>query len=261
MNEDGELLMDEFERLLDDSVKIVALSYVSNSLGTVNPIREVIKQAHKKNIPVLIDAAQAVQHTKVDVQELDCDFLVFSGHKMYGPTGIGILYGKEEWLNKLPPYQGGGDMIKTVTFEKTEYNDLPFKYEAGTPHIEGAISLNSAVQFINEIGIENIERYEAGLLSYATQLLKEIPGVRIVGNARQKSGAISLVVDGAHPYDIGVLLDKMGIAVRTGHHCTQPVMDFFQIPGTLRLSFAIYNTRAEIDAFITSFKRAVNILI
>lgn len=261
MNEDGELLMDEFERLLDDTVKIVALSYVSNSLGTVNPIREVIKLAHKKNIPVLIDAAQAVQHTKVDVQELDCDFLVFSGHKMYGPTGIGILYGKEEWLNKLPPYQGGGDMIKTVTFEKTEYNDLPFKYEAGTPHIEGAITLNSAIEFINEIGIENIERYEAGLLSYATQLLKEIPGVRIVGNARRKSGAISLVVDGAHPYDIGVLLDKMGIAVRTGHHCTQPVMDFFQIPGTLRLSFAIYNTKAEIDLFITNFKRAVNILI
>lgn len=261
MNEAGELLMDEYEKLLDDSVKIIALTYVSNSLGTVNPVKEVIRLAHQRNIPVLVDAAQAVQHTKVDVQDLDCDFLVFSGHKMYGPTGIGVLYGKEEWLNKLPPYQGGGDMIKTVTFEATEYNDLPFKFEAGTPHIEGAITLLSALEFIKEVGLDNIERHESELLQYATERLREIPEVKTVGTAAQKAGAISLVVDGAHPYDIGVLLDKMGIAVRTGHHCTQPVMDFYKIPGTLRLSFAVYNTKEEIDLFMNSLKRAIRILI
>lgn len=261
MNEAGELLMDEYVRLLDDSVKIVSLTYVSNSLGTINPVKEIIKLAHQRNIPVLVDAAQAVQHTKVDVQDLDCDFLVFSGHKMYGPTGIGILYGKEEWLNKLPPYQGGGDMIKTVTFEATEYNDLPFKFEAGTPHIEGAITLLSALEFIKEVGLDNIERHESALLQYATERLGEIPEVKIVGTAGQKAGAISLIVDGAHPYDIGVLLDKMGIAVRTGHHCTQPVMDFYKIPGTLRLSFAVYNSKEEIDLFITSLTRAIRILI
>ncbi|EOR95743.1 Cysteine desulfurase, SufS subfamily [Arcticibacter svalbardensis MN12-7] len=261
MNESGELLMDEFERLLDDHVKIVAVTMVSNSLGTVNPVAEIIKIAHAKNIPVLLDAAQAVQHTKVDVQDLDCDFLVFSGHKMYGPTGIGVLYGKEEWLNKLPPYQGGGDMIKSVTFEVTEYNDLPFKFEAGTPNIEAAITLNTAIDFINEIGLENIERFERELYQYALKQLSFIQGVRIIGTAAHRSGAISLVVDGAHSYDIGVLLDKMGIAVRTGHHCTQPVMDFFEIPGTLRISFAVYNTKEEIDVFITSLKRALTILI
>lgn len=261
MNEAGELLMDEYVKLLDDSVKIIALTYVSNSLGTINPVKEVIRLAHQRNIPVLVDAAQAVQHTKVDVQDLDCDFLVFSGHKMYGPTGIGILYGKEEWLNKLPPYQGGGDMIKTVTFEATEYNDLPFKFEAGTPHIEGAITLLSALEFIKEIGLDNIERHESELLRYATERLLEIPEVKIVGTAKQKAGAISLVVDGAHPYDIGVLLDKMGIAVRTGHHCTQPVMDFYKIPGTLRLSFAVYNTKEEVDLFMSSLSRAIRILI
>jgi cysteine desulfurase/selenocysteine lyase len=261
MDESGELLLDEFERLLDDHVKIVAVTMVSNSLGTVNPVSEIIKSAHKKNIPVLVDAAQAIQHTKVDVQELDCDFLVFSGHKMYGPTGIGILYGKEEWLNKLPPYQGGGDMIKSVTFEGTEYNDLPFKFEAGTPNIEAAIALNSAISFLNEIGLENIERYETELYQYALTQLLQIEGVRIIGTAAHRTGAISMVVEGAHSYDIGVLLDKMGIAVRTGHHCTQPVMDFFEIPGTLRISFAVYNTKQEIDVFITSFKRALTILI
>ncbi|WP_407426072.1 aminotransferase class V-fold PLP-dependent enzyme [Arcticibacter sp.] len=261
MNEAGELLMEEYEKLLDDKVKIVSLTYVSNSLGTINPVKEVIRLAHERGIPVLVDAAQAVQHTKVDVQDLDCDFLVFSGHKMYGPTGIGILYGKEEWLNKLPPYQGGGDMIKTVTFEGTEYNDLPFKFEAGTPHIEGAITLLSALEFIKEVGLDNIERHESELLRYATESLSEIPEVKIIGTAGQKAGAISLVVDGAHPYDIGVLLDKMGIAVRTGHHCTQPVMDFYKIPGTLRLSFAVYNTKEEIDLFMSSLKRAIRILI
>jgi cysteine desulfurase/selenocysteine lyase len=261
MNQAGELMMDEYEKLLDEGVKIVSLTYVSNSLGTINPIKEMIRLAHQRNIPVLVDAAQAVQHTKVDVQELDCDFLVFSGHKMYGPTGIGVLYGKEEWLNKLPPYQGGGDMIKTVTFEGTEYNDLPFKFEAGTPHIEGAITLLSALEFIKEVGLDNIERHESELLRYATEKLSEIPEVKIIGTAGQKAGAISLIVDGAHPYDIGVLLDKMGIAVRTGHHCTQPVMDFYKIPGTLRLSFAIYNTKEEIDLFMNSLKRAIRILI
>ncbi|WP_069657927.1 aminotransferase class V-fold PLP-dependent enzyme [Arcticibacter eurypsychrophilus] len=261
MDESGELLLDEFERLLDDRVKIVAVTMVSNSLGTVNPVSEIIKIAHENNIPVLVDAAQAVQHTKVDVQAMDCDFLVFSGHKMYGPTGIGILYGKEEWLNKLPPYQGGGDMIKSVTFEGTEYNDLPFKFEAGTPNIEAAITLNSAIDFINEIGLENIERYETELYQYALNQLLQVEGVRIIGTAAHRSGAISMVVQGAHPYDIGVLLDKMGVAVRTGHHCTQPVMDFFEIPGTLRISFAVYNTKQEIDVFITSLKRALTILI
>lgn len=261
MDESGELLMDEFERLLDDRVKIVAVTMVSNSLGTVNPVSEIIKVAHKKNIPVLLDAAQAVQHTKVDVQALDCDFMVFSGHKMYGPTGIGILFGKEEWLNKLPPYQGGGDMIKSVSFEGTEYNDLPFKFEAGTPNIEAAITLNSAVEFINEIGLDNIERYETELYEYALKQLLQVRGVRIIGTAAHRCGAISMVVEGAHSYDIGVLLDKMGIAVRTGHHCTQPVMDFFEIPGTLRISLAVYNTKEEVDVFITSLKRALTILI
>lgn len=261
MNEDGELMMDEFERLLDETVKIVAVTYVSNTLGTINPVKEIIQKAHAAGAAVLIDAAQAVQHLPIDVQELDCDFLAFSGHKMYGPTGIGILYGKEEWLEKLPPYQGGGDMIKTVTFTGTEYNELPFKYEAGTPHIEGAITLKAAVDFINELGINEISRFENGLLQYATSLISEMPEVGVIGTAKSKTSALSLSVPGVHPYDVGVLLDKMGIAVRTGHHCTQPVMDFFCIPGTVRLSLAIYNTTEEIDYFISCLKRTLKMLM
>ncbi|WP_207420764.1 aminotransferase class V-fold PLP-dependent enzyme [Desertivirga brevis] len=261
MNEDGELLMDDYKALLDDTVKIVAVSYVSNTLGTINPVKEIIELAHQNGSVVLIDAAQAVQHLSINVQDLDCDFLVFSGHKMYGPTGIGILYGKEEWLEKLPPYQGGGDMIKTVTFVKTEYNELPFKYEAGTPHIEGAINLKSAIDFINEVGLDEIAAFEQGLMTYATSAVQGITGVNIVGQAKAKTGSLSLSVTGAHPYDIGVLLDKMGIAVRTGHHCTQPVMDFFCIPGTVRASFALYNSTSDIDRFVDGLKRVVNMLI
>ncbi len=261
MNEAGELLMDEYEKLLDETVKIVAVTYVSNTLGTVNPVKKIIELAHLNGTPVLIDAAQAVQHISIDVQDLDCDFLAFSGHKMYGPTGIGILYGKEEWLEKLPPYQGGGDMIKTVTFKGTEYNDLPFKFEAGTPHIEGAITLKSAVDFITELGMDEISAFETGLLHYASTQVREIPRVEIIGNAIAKTSALSLSVKGVHPYDVGVLLDKMGIAVRTGHHCTQPVMDFYCIPGTVRLSFAVYNTTDEIDRFTESLQRAINMLV
>jgi cysteine desulfurase/selenocysteine lyase len=261
MTENGELIMDEYRKLLDETVKIVAVNYVSNTLGTINPVKEIIDLAHQNGTPVLIDAAQAIQHIEIDVQELDCDFLAFSGHKMYGPTGIGILYGKEEWLDKLPPYQGGGDMIKTVTFLKTEYNELPFKFEAGTPHIEGAITLKAAVDFISEIGINEIAAFETGLLQYASTEVAGLPGVNIIGNAVAKASALSLSINGVHPYDVGVLLDKMGIAVRTGHHCTQPVMDFFCIPGTIRASFAIYNTTDEIDRFVASLKRVVSMLV
>jgi cysteine desulfurase / selenocysteine lyase len=261
MDADGVLMMDEFRNLLDETVKMVAINYVSNTLGTINPVREIITLAHQNGTPVLIDAAQAIQHLEVDVQELDVDFLAFSGHKMYGPTGIGILYGKEEWLEKLPPYQGGGDMIKSVTFLKTEYNELPFKFEAGTPHIEGAITLKAAVDFINELGINEIAEFETGLLHYATAQVSNIPGVDIVGKSKAKTGGISLSVKGVHPYDVGVLLDKMGIAVRTGHHCTQPVMDFFCIPGTVRASFAVYNTTDEVDRFAESLQRAINMLV
>lgn len=260
MDENGELILEEYKTLLDDTVRMVAVSYVSNSLGTINPVKEIIKLAQANGSATLIDAAQAIQHLPVDVQDLDCDFLVFSGHKMYASTGIGVLYGKEEWLDKLPPYQGGGDMIKTVTFEKTEYNELPFKFEAGTPHIEGAINLKAAIDFINEIGLDKITSFEHQLLSYASSAVMEIEGVEIVGKAREKTGSLSLSVKGAHPYDIGVLLDKMGIAVRTGHHCTQPVMDFFCIPGTVRASFALYNTTREIDVFVDGLKRAVKML-
>lgn len=261
MDQKGELIMEEFDKLLDERVKIVAVTYVSNSLGTINPVREIISKAHQYNIPVLLDAAQAVQHIPIDVQELDCDFLAFSGHKMYGPTGIGILYGKEEWLEKLPPYQGGGDMIKTVTFEKTTYNELPFKYEAGTPNIEGAICFKSAVDFINELNIDKIADFETGLLRYAEELVSQIPHVKVIGQAAHKTGALSMIVEGAHPYDVGVLLDKMGVAVRTGHHCTEPVMNYFCIPGTLRASFAVYNTTEEIDRFAEYLEKAITMVV
>lgn len=260
MNEKGELQMDAFVGLLNERTRIVAVSHVSNALGTINPVKEIIALAHQKNIPVLLDGAQAVQHMKVDVQELDCDFYVFSGHKLFGPTGTGILYGKEQWLNQLPPYMGGGDMIKTVTFEKTEYNDLPHKFEAGTPNIAGGIALGYAVDFVEEIGIHTIHEREEELLQHATKALSAIEGVRIIGTAAQKTGVVSFVVEGVHPYDIGTLLDQQGIAVRTGHHCTQPIMDFFGIPGTVRASFAFYNTTEEIDRMITALNKAIKML-
>jgi cysteine desulfurase/selenocysteine lyase len=223
-------------------------------------VKEIIALAHQKNIPVLLDGAQAVQHMKVDVQELDCDFYVFSGHKLFGPTGTGVLYGKEKWLNLLPPYMGGGDMIKTVTFEKTEYNELPHKFEAGTPNIAGGIALGYAIDFVEEIGISTIREREEELLLHATKAISEIPGVRIIGTAAHKTGVVSFVVDGIHPYDIGTLLDQQGIAVRTGHHCTQPIMDFFGIPGTVRASFAFYNTTEEIDRMIIALNKAIKML-
>ncbi|MGB3104078.1 MULTISPECIES: cysteine desulfurase [Sphingobacterium] len=261
MNDNGELDMDAYSNLFNEKTKLVAVTYVSNSLGTINPVSEMISIAHRHGAVVLVDAAQAVQHIQIDVQKLDVDFLVFSGHKMYGPTGVGVLYGKEDLLNAMPPYQGGGDMIKEVTFEKTTYNELPFKFEAGTPNIEAGICLNEAIDYINSIGLENIEAYEHDLLQYATEKLAEIPGMRFIGTAEKKCSVISFVIDGTHPYDVGVILDKLGIAVRTGHHCAQPVMDRFGIPGTIRASLAVYNTKEEIDILVAGIQRAVNMLV
>lgn len=261
MDGNGVLQMDALPALLDESVKLVSVTYVSNSLGTINPIREIIKQAHAKSIPVMIDAAQAIQHLPVDVQELDVDFLVFSGHKIYGPTGIGALYGKEKWLNMIPPYQGGGDMIKTVTFEKTIYNDLPYKFEAGTPDISGAIGLGAAIDYVKAIGLGAIQEKEDELLNYALEQLAGIDNLKFIGKAAQRASVISFLIDNVHPYDLGELLDKQGIAIRTGHHCTEPVMDFFGIPGTCRASFAFYNTRSEVDLLVAGIKRAAAILI
>ncbi|WP_149914374.1 aminotransferase class V-fold PLP-dependent enzyme [Sphingobacterium cavernae] len=261
MNEKGELNMEDYKNLLSDKTKLVSVTYVSNSLGTINPIKEIIELAHAKNVPVFVDAAQAIQHIAIDVQELDVDFLAFSGHKMYAPTGVGVLYGKKDLLNAMPPYQGGGDMIKDVTFEKTTYNELPFKFEAGTPNIEAGICLAAAIDYINELGIDNIKAYEDDLLAYATAKIKDISGVRIIGEAAKKSSVLSFVVDGVHPYDIGVILDKLGIAVRTGHHCAQPVMDQFQIPGTVRASLAVYNTKEDVDNFIAGLTRALKMLL
>ena len=261
INERGELSLDAFKAFLNEKVKLVSVNYISNSLGTINPVREIIELSHQYNIPVLLDAAQAVQHLPIDVQELDVDFLAFSGHKMYGPTGIGILYGKEEWLNQLPPYQGGGEMIKSVSFEKTTYNELPFKFEAGTPNIEAAICLGAAVDYINEIGLENIQQYEHELLEYANEKLSVIDGLRLIGTAENKASVVSFIIDKLHPYDVGVILDQLGIAVRTGHHCTQPLMDFYCIPGTLRASFAFYNTKNEIDVLADGVQKAISMLV
>lgn len=260
MNEKGELDMEAYRALFSERTKLVSFTYVSNALGTINPVKEMIDIAHEWQVPVLIDAAQAIQHVKIDVQELDVDFLAFSGHKMYGPTGVGVLYGKEELLNKMPPYQGGGDMIKEVTFEKTTYNELPFKFEAGTPNIEAGICLAHAIDYIDSIGVDAIKAYEDELLTYATTALSKIEGIRFIGTATHKSSVISFVVDGIHPYDIGVLLDKLGIAVRTGHHCAQPVMSQFGIPGTVRVSLAMYNTKEEVDVLIAGLERAIGML-
>ncbi|MDQ1149329.1 cysteine desulfurase [Sphingobacterium zeae] len=261
MNDKGELDMVAYENLLNEKTKLVAVTYVSNALGTINPVGQIISMAHQYGAVVLVDAAQAVQHIKIDVQNLDVDFLVFSGHKMYGPTGVGVLYGKEDLLNAMPPYQGGGDMIKEVTFEKTTYNELPFKFEAGTPNIEAGICLNEAIDYINSIGLDSIEAYEFELLQYATEKLSEVSGIRFIGTAEHKCSVISFVIEGTHPYDVGVILDKLGIAVRTGHHCAQPVMDRFGIPGTIRASLAVYNTKEEIDVLVAGIQRAVNMLI
>jgi cysteine desulfurase/selenocysteine lyase len=261
INEAGELIISEYKRLLNTKTKIVAVTHISNTLGTINPIEEIIALAHAQNIPVLIDGAQAVPHTSVDVQKSDADFYVFSGHKLFGPTGVGVLYGKEKWLNQLPPYQVGGGTIKTVTFEKTEYADLPLKFEAGTPHIEGGIGLAAAIDYINEIGLENIAAYEHELLLYATDALQQIEGVKIIGTAKHKASVISFIVDGLHPFDIGTILDQLGIAVRTGHHCNQPLMQHYGIPGTVRASFAFYNTKEEIDIFISALQRAIKMLL
>ncbi|PUZ26269.1 cysteine desulfurase CsdA [Chitinophaga parva] len=260
VSDKGELDMDAYEKLLDDSVKIVACTYVSNTLGTVNPVQDIIRLAHAKGIPVLLDGAQAIQHMAVDVQALDVDFLAFSGHKLYGPTGIGVLYGKSEWLDKLPPYQGGGDMIKTVTFAKTTYNELPYKFEAGTPDISGGIGLGAAVKYVESIGVANIGAWEHELMQYGLEKLGEVEGIRFIGQAKNRAGAISFLVKDIHPYDLGELLDKQGIAVRTGHHCTEPIMDFFKIPGTVRASFGLYNTKAEIDTLVAGVKRAAAML-
>ena len=260
MNEKGELLLDEFEKLLDETIKIISLTYVSNSLGTINPVKEIIAKAHQHNIPVLIDAAQAIQHLGVDVQALDADFVVFSGHKMYAPTGIGILYGKEKWLNAMPPYQGGGDMIKTVTFKKTTYNDLPFKFEAGTPDITEAIGLGAAIDYINSIGLKKMQEREHHLFGYAHEQMRTVDELRFIGEAKNKTASISFLVGNLHPFDVGEILDKQSIAVRTGHHCTQPVMDFFNIPGTVRASLAFYNTEKEIDKLVTGIKKAITLL-
>lgn len=260
VSENGELDMVAYFSLLNEKTRIVSVAHVSNVLGTINPVKEIIRIAHEKNIPVLIDGAQAVPHLSVDVRELDADFYVFSGHKIYGPTGIGILYGKEKWLNAIPPYQGGGEMISTVTFEKTTYNELPFKFEAGTPDYVGSTALAEALRYINNIGLDNIAAYENELLHYAEQQLMEIENMHIIGTAKDKCSVLSFLVDGIHPYDIGMLLDKLGIAVRTGHHCAQPIMDMFGIPGTVRASFAFYNTKEEIDRFTEALKKVVNML-
>ena len=259
MNDDGELLMEEYEKLLNPKTKFVSVNYVSNALGTINPVKRIIELAHAQDVPVLIDGAQSAPHLKVDVRELDCDFYAFSGHKVCGPTGIGILYGKQHLLEQMPPVQGGGDMIRTVTFEKTTYNDLPYKLEAGTPHIEGGIGLGRAIQYLESIGLDNIAAYENELLDYATELIGGIKGVRIIGTAREKASVLSFLIDDIHPHDIGTILDQEGIAIRAGHHCAQPIMQRFNVPATARASFAFYNTKEEIDVLANSISKVIEI--
>lgn len=262
IDENGQLVLSDLERMLGERVKLVAVNYVSNALGSINPVREIIAAAHRQGVPVLLDAAQAVQHLNVDVQELEVDFLAFSSHKIYGPTGIGVLYGKEEWLNKLPPYQGGGEMIKTVTFEKTTYNDLPFKFEAGTPDMAGMIGLGAAIRYVQDLGLGNIREAEDAVMEYALRLLGQIEGFRLVGGAdvHHRAGVISFLVGNIHPFDLGEILDQQGIAVRTGHHCAQPIMDRYCIPGTVRASLAVYTNREDIDRLAAGIKKAAKIL-
>ena len=259
MNEKGELLIEEIEGMISEKTKFISINHVSNSLGTVNRIEDVIKIAHSNNIRIMIDGAQAVQHLSVDLIKLNPDFYCFSGHKVYAPTGIGVLYGKKELLEKMPPYQGGGDMIKSVTFEKTIYNDIPNRFEAGTPNIAGTIGLGVSIDYLVSIGIENIAKHEKELLDYATQEIRKIEGVQIIGNAIEKASVLSFVIEGIHPHDIGTIMDKQGVAIRTGHHCTQPTMDFYGIPATARASFAIYNSRKDVDALINAVKKTIEV--
>jgi cysteine desulfurase / selenocysteine lyase len=252
----GDLLMEEYTSLLGPRTKLVAITQVSNALGTVTPIKEIIGLAHQQDIPVLVDGAQAVPHQPVDVRDLDCDFYVFSGHKAYGPTGIGVLYGKEQWLERMPPFQGGGDMIKSVTFEKTTYNELPYKFEAGTPHIAGAVGLAAGLEYIAGLGLDQIRDYEHELLAYGTELLSATPGVRLIGTARHKAAVLSFILDGVHAHDLGTILDQQGVAVRAGHHCAMPVMQRFGVPATARASMAFYNTRGELETLAAAIERA-----
>jgi cysteine desulfurase/selenocysteine lyase len=251
--------MDEFEKLLGPRTKLVSVVHVSNALGTVNPVAEIARMAHRHGAPVFIDGAQAVAHMKVDVQALDCDFYALSGHKMFGPTGIGVLYGKAALLNKMPPYQGGGDMISSVTFAKTTYNELPYKFEAGTPNIAGTIGLGAAVDYINGIGLDRIQSYEHQLLDYGTAQLERIPGLRLIGTAPEKASVLSFVLEGVHPHDVGTILDREGVAVRTGHHCAQPVLEWFGVPATTRASLAFYNTKQDIDALVAGIYKVKEI--
>ena len=260
LQQDGTILLQDAKKIITPKTKLVAVTYVSNALGTINPIEELITIAHQNGAKILIDAAQAIQHFSIDVQALDCDFLVFSGHKIYGPTGTGILYGKEEVLNAMPPFEGGGDMIKSVSFSGTVFNDLPFKFEAGTPNIAGCIALGTAIKYVQDVGLDNIKNYENELLHYAMEKLSAIDGLKIYGTAEKKSSVISFLLQDIHPYDVGVILDNMGIAIRTGHHCAQPVMDYYKIPGTCRASLAFYNTKEEIDALQEGIIRAKKML-
>jgi cysteine desulfurase/selenocysteine lyase len=259
INDSGELLMDEYEKLLNSRTRLVSVAHLSNALGTINPLPQIIELAHHRHVPVLIDGAQSAAHLKVDVQELDCDFYAFSGHKLYGPTGVGVLYGKAELLEGMPPYQGGGDMISSVTFEKTLYNVLPFKFEAGTPNIAGGIGLGAAIDYLTQIGLDRVAGYEQELLSHATAVISDIPGLRLIGTAREKASVLSFVLEGIHPHDIGTVLDRDGIAIRTGHHCAQPVMQRFGVPATARASMAFYNTREEIDALSEGIYKVIEI--
>ena len=260
INSKGELIIDEFDKLLNPKTKLISVTHISNTLGTINPVKDLIKKAHAVGAKVLIDGAQSIQHLKVDVRDLDCDFYTFSSHKVFGPTGIGVLYGKEAILDSMPPYQGGGDMIAKVTFERTTYNELPHKFEAGTPHIAGGICLGEAIRFLSSQDLDGIQKHEKYLADYAQDMLDTFEGVRIIGEAKEKTSVVSFVADKIHPFDIGTLLDKQGVAVRTGHHCTQPLMDFFKIPGTVRASFAFYNTKEEVDIFIAAVEKSISIL-
>ena len=255
ISDEGEVSLDEFAGLINERTKLVSIAHVSNALGTINPVREMIAIAHRTNIPVMIDGAQAAPHTRIDVQELDCDFYAFSAHKVYGPTGIGVLYGKPDLLEAMPPYQGGGDMIASVSFDKTTYNSLPYKFEAGTPNIAGTIGLGAAIDYVSEIGLESIAAYEHELLQYGTEALSKVPGLRLIGTAKEKAGVLSFVLEGIHPHDVGTILDREGVAIRTGHHCAMPVMERFGVPATARASLALYNTREEIDVLVAGIHK------
>ena len=259
VNDQGELLLEEYEKLLGPRTKFVSVVHVSNVLGTINPVRQIIELAHRRGVPVLLDGAQAAPHVKVDVRALDCDFYAFSSHKLYGPTGVGVLYGKSKLLEAMPPYQGGGDMISSVTFEKTTYNKLPHKFEAGTPNIAGAIGLGSAIQYLNQFDWEQVEAHERDVLAYATERVLSVPGVRLIGTAREKTAVLSFVIEGIHPHDVGTILDQEGIAIRTGHHCAQPLMERFGIPATARASFGLYNTRADVDALVAGLHKVLEV--